>query len=108
MSRLRILWLSETADNKAKRENKKIADTIKNTIKELGEVEVYSAITKEKIAVIKNKETIYNYWGSVDIELDDFVQDKDLKANGVIQEIVYGSTYDKKNRLVTCIEKIIV
>jgi len=108
MAVLRILYKSENSDKEAKKQNKKIADLCKITIKELGEVEIWSKKSNKKIGCVKNKETILPFWGSIDIEADDYLPDYELTDNGLIQEIKYGKTYDTKGEEITVIDKLIV
>jgi hypothetical protein len=108
MAILRILYKSENSDKEAKKQNKKIADLCKNTIKEVGEVEIWSKKSNKKIGCIKNKETILPFWGSIDIEADDYLPDYELTDNGLIQEIVYGKSFNAKNEEIDVIDKVIV
>ena len=111
MSVERISWISKTSDKIAKKENKKIADICKNTIKELGEVEVYSKITNQKISFIKNKEEIASFWGSVDFSLEEPVNENETVKNGIIQEIVYEkilSSKTNKKEKIEIIDKIYI
>lgn len=108
MAILRLIYQSEGSDIKAKKANKKLADIAKNTIKELGKIEIRSSISNERIGCIKNKETILPFWSCVDFEAEDFMPDNLLKENGKIQDIKYSYTIDKKGQEVPVIECLLV
>lgn len=103
----RILYTTEPTQ-KSKKECKKIAEIAKATIKEFGKIEVRSAKTNEAIGYIKNKETILPFWSSVDFEVDDYLEPSKLTKNGMVQEIKYGYTIDKKGVEVPIIYYILV
>lgn len=108
MSVERILYLSKTNDKLGRKENKKLADICKETIKEFGQVEVWSKKSNQKISYFKNKEEIYPFWGNTDIALEEPVADSELTSNGVIQEVEYGSYVNSKNQEITIINKVVV
>lgn len=108
MSKERILWKSEASDKLAKKANKKLADLCKDTIKELGCVEVYSKKTNQKIGEVKNKEEILPFWGSVDFTLSDPIPEYELSNNGIIVEIVYGTIFNSKKEEIKIVDKIFV
>lgn len=108
MSIERILYKSENSDKEAKKTNKRLADVCKNTIKEFGEIEVWSKKSNQKIGKITNKEEILPFWGSVDFTLEDPIPDYELSNNGLIEEIIYGKTFSSKNEELDIVDKIIV
>lgn len=107
---LKIWFDSGTKDIVAKKKNKAIADAAKNTIKELGYIEVYSSKTNMREMKISNEETVVPYWGGVDFELDDEIDSSLCERRGLVKEIVFGKIIDTKheNQEINGIERIII
>lgn len=107
---INIFYGSKTNDAAAKKENKRIAEAAKLTIKEVGPIDVISSKTGGVVAIINNKDTIIPYWGGVNFELSDEIDSALCEKRGLVKEICYGAIPDKKDPKVEArgIEKIII
>lgn len=107
---INIFYGSKTNDAAAKKENKRIAEAAKLTIKEVGPIDVISSKTGGVVAIINNKDTIIPYWGGVNFELSDEIDSALCEKRGLVKEICYGTIPDKKDPKAEArgIEKIII
>lgn len=107
---LKIFYSSGANDAAAKKRNKAIADAAKATIKEYGYIEVWSSVSKQPVAKIKNPETILPGWGGIDFELDDEINPALSEKGCLVKEIVFGKIVDTKheNQEIEGIDRIII
>lgn len=95
---LRIYYQTRIQDQDlAKKDNRRLADAAKNTIKEYRSIDVYSSVVKRVVGYVKNPEAIRPGWGGVEFEADDEIEPATFRQGCLAQEIVEGKIIDTKH-----------
>lgn len=95
---LKIYYQTKIQDqNLAKKDNKRLAEAAKNTIREYRSIDVYSSVVKRVVGYVKNAETIRPGWGGVEFEADDEIEPATFSQGCLVQDIEEGKIIDTKH-----------